>query len=190
MFLSFLEKLQIILKYSFSSFLAIGLLLLSFLFFLLLIINIKQRKKIVNYFAIFVILLVVILLICFNIDYAIYCSNYLIKGILKYFYFPSTVIYFLLFVVVTFVAIYTTLSNKLSFIKKIINYLCCGIFYFLFFSFISIVSYNKLNLDDKVQLYTNDLILTFVQISNLIFIVWLVYTFFWYLFKFFKKKYD
>lgn len=190
MFMSFLEKLQIIFKHSFSSFLEIELLLLTVLFFILLGLNIRHKKKIINYAAVAVVIAFIFSLIILNYDYTVYCVNFLLKSILEYIYFPSTVIYFLIMFLVTVFIIITITSNKLSFFKKIINYLCFGMLYFLFFSFISVVSYTKVDLADKVQLYTNDLILALVQISNLIFLCWIIYTAFWYLFKYFKKKYD
>ncbi len=190
MFMSFLEKLEIIFKYAFSSFLEIELLLLTVLFFILLGLNIKHKKKIINYAAITVVFAFIVLLMFINFDYTVYCVNFLLKGILEYIYFPSTVIYFLIVVLVTIFIVITITSNKLTKFKKIINYLCFGMLYFLFFSFISIASYTKVDLADKVQLYTNDLILAIVQISNLVFVCWIIYTVFWYLFRYFKKKYD
>lgn len=190
MFMSFFDKIQLIFKHSFSSFLAIELLLLSILFFVLLGLNIKQKKKIVNYAAIAVVIAFIATLIVLNYEYTVYCVDFFLKSILEYIYFPSTVIYFFIMFLVTIFIIITIMSDKLSFFKKIINYLCFAMLYFLFFSFISVVSYTGVDLADKVQLYTNDLILALVQISNLVFLCWIIYTIFWYLFKYFKKKYD
>lgn len=190
MFMSFFEKIQIIFKYSFSSFLEIGLFLLTLLFFVLLSLNIRRKKKIINYAAIIVMVVFIGTLIALNSEYALYCINFLLKGIMEYIYFPSTVIYFLIIVLVTVLVFITIVSNKLTFSKKIVNYLSFGILYFLFFSFIGIVMHSRVELADRVQLYTNDLILAIVQISNFIFICWFIYTLFWYLFKYFKKRYD
>ena len=190
MFMSFLEKLQVIFKYTFSSFLEIELFILTLLFFILLSLNIKRKKKIINYVAVITMFIFIGTVIILNWDYAIYCVNFLLKGIMKYVYFPSTVIYFLIVFLVTIFIVVTIISNKLSFFKKVVNYLCFGLLYFLFFSFMGAVISNGVDLADKVQLYSNDLILSIVQISNLIFICWFIYTSFWYLFRYFKKKYD
>lgn len=190
MFMNFFEKLQIIFKYALSSFLGIELLILTFLFFILLGLNIKYKKKIINYFAIIVVGMFIVTVMVLNKDYVSYCIDFLLKGIMKYIYFPSTVIYFSIIFLITIFIVITVLSKKLTLFKKVFNYLCFGILYFLFFSFISSVINSGVNLADKVQLYTNDLILAIVQISNFIFIVWSIYTAFWYLFKYFKRKYD
>jgi len=40
------------------------------------------------------------------------------------------------------------------------------------------------------QLYTNNTILSLVQISNLLLLIWFIYTMFYKLFLYFKKKFD
>ena len=42
----------------------------------------------------------------------------------------------------------------------------------------------------KATLYQNDTILSIVQVSNFIFVLWILITAFYYLYKYFKKKYD
>lgn len=190
MLMSFLEKLEIVFKYSFSSFLEIELLVLTLLFFILLGLNIKRKSKIINYICVAIVCLFIITLMSINIDYTMYCIDFLLKGILNYIYFPSTVIYFFIVVIITGCLIYTVVSDKLSIFKKIINYLCFGILYFLFFSFIGEVIITKVDIADKVSLYTNNLVLAVVQISNFVFICWLIYTCFFHLFRYFKRKYD
>lgn len=190
MFMSFLEKLQLVFQYAFSSFLEMSLLILTLLFFVLLALNIKHKKKIINYVAIVVMVLFMWVIIFLNKDYAVYCVDFLLKGIMKYVYFPSTVVYFFIIFLTTVILVITVVSNQLTLFKKVINYLCFGMLYFLFFSFIGIIVNKGVNLADKVQLYTNDLLLAIVQISNFVFIGWLIYTIFWHLFRYFKKKYD
>ena len=190
MFMSFLEKLELIFKHSFSSFLEIELLLLTVLFFVLLGLNVTRKNKIINYAAIAVVVVFLLSLMFLNYDYTVYCVNFLTKAVLEYIYFRSTVIYFLIMFLVTVFTVMTIISNKLYLFEKIINYLFFGVLYFFFVSFISVASYTKVDLADKVQLYTNDLILALVQISNLVFVAWIIYISFWNLFKYFKRKYD
>lgn len=190
MFMSFLEKLQVIFRYTFSSFLEIELFILTLLFFILLSLNIKHKKKIINYFCIAIVFIFIGTVMFLNNDYTIYCIDFLLKGIMEYIYFPSTVIYFFIVLLVTLFIIFTVISSKLTLFKRVINYLCFGMIYFLFFSFIGEIIRSGVDLADKVQLYTNDLILAVVQISNFIFIGWVIYTFFWYLFRYFKRKYN
>lgn len=190
MFMNFLEKLQLVFGYAFSSFLEMSLLLLTLLFFVLLFLNIKYKKKMINYVASVVVILFIGIVIFLNRDYTMYCIDFLLKGIMKYVYFPSTVIYFFIIFLTTVFLVISIIRDKLSPFKRIINYLCFGILYFLFFSFMGEVIITKVDIADKVSLYTNNLILAIVQISNFIFICWLIYTCFFHLFRYFKKKYD
>ncbi|MDD5888932.1 MAG: hypothetical protein PUC82_05565 [bacterium] len=190
MFMGLLEKLQLVFNYAFSSFLEIGLFILTLLFFVLLGLNVKYKRKIVNYLGILTVSIFIVIVFLLNKDYTIYCIDFLLKGLMQYFYFPSTVIYFLMIFLVTIFIIVTIMSNKLTIVKKIVNYLSFAILYFLFFSFIGEVIHSGIDLADKVQLYTNSLILAFIQISNLVFLIWVIYTLFWHLFSYFKKKYD
>ena len=54
----------------------------------------------------------------------------------------------------------------------------------------AVVSTSKVDMMDTVSMYTNNYILSLVQISNVIFIFWLIITLFSMLYRFFKKKYD
>jgi len=52
------------------------------------------------------------------------------------------------------------------------------------------LTYDVVDLLDTTKLYENDTILSIVQVSNFILLIWLLYTGFYYLYKYFKKKYD
>ena len=74
--------------------------------------------------------------------------------------------------------------------KKIVNYFFFSTLYFLFMSFIALGAHYGIDLVDINLLYQNDTILSIVQISNFLLLIWLIYTGFYHLFKYFKKKYD
>jgi hypothetical protein len=57
-------------------------------------------------------------------------------------------------------------------------------------SFISLAAYDGVDLLDISVLYQNNTILSFVQVSNLILLIWLLFTGFYWLYRYFKKKYD
>mgnify|MGYP007008475985 CR=1 FL=1 len=59
-----------------------------------------------------------------------------------------------------------------------------------FISFIALAAYDSVDLVDVSRLYQNEVILSLVQISNFILVLWLVFTGFYHLYKFFKNKYD
>lgn len=190
MFMSFLEKIQTLFNYMFSSFLTIELFMLILLFFFLLILNIKRKKRIVNYFTSICIIIFMGIIIFLNWNYAVYCFDYFMEGIIKNILFPSTVVYFWIVFLVSLFTIITILNKKDMKSKRYVNYISFAFIYLLFSLFIVEVISNKIILADRVELYTNNVILAIVQISDLIFVLWVIYTLFWYLFRYFKKKYD
>ena len=54
----------------------------------------------------------------------------------------------------------------------------------------ALASYSGVDLINVVDLYKNEVILSIVQISNLLLLVWLIFTLFYELYKYFKKKFD
>ena len=109
---------------------------------------------------------------------------------MNYIYFPSTVVYFFIILFVTIMMIYTLFSKKLTNFKKIFNYSFFSILYFFFMSFIALATYDAVDLLDITKLYENETILSVVQISNFILVIWILYTCFYHLYLYFKKKYD
>ena len=109
---------------------------------------------------------------------------------MNYVYFPSTVVYFFIILFVTIVMLKTVFSEKMTSFKKGVNYFFFSILYFLFMSFMALASYDGIDLINVVDLYKNEVILAIVQISNLLLVVWLIFTMFYELFKYFQKKYD
>lgn len=190
MFMSFLEKIQTLFNYIFSSFLTIELFMLMLLFFFLLMLNIKRKQRIVNYFTSICVIIFMGIIIFLNWNYVVYCFDYFMEGIMKNILFPSTVVYFWIVFLVSLFTIITIFSKKDMKLKKYVNYISFSFIYLLFSLFIVEVISNKIILADRVELYTNNVILAIVQISDLIFVLWVIYTLFWYLFRYFKKKYD
>ena len=188
--LSILDKITSILKYIFSSFLGIEMLIFSLLLLTILIYNIKTKRKFVEIIVIGLYVGILIGLICAYPTYTKSCIDTLIKSIMSYIYFPSTVAYFFIMLFITTFIFITYFSKKISDFKRIINYIFFTSIYFMFLSFVAIATYNGINLSDTVLLYRYDVILSIVQMSNLLLLIWILFTIFYYLYNYFKKKYD
>ena len=91
---------------------------------------------------------------------------------------------------VTGMILYTLFSKKLGMIKKIFNYFTFSLLYFFFVSFLSLCSYDMIDMMDTAKLYENNIILSIVQFSNAILLGWIIITGFYHLFLYFKKKFD
>ncbi len=188
--LSVIEKIGVVFKYIISSFLSVEMLLLSLLLFLILVFNVKRNNYLVQMLAIGVYIGFIIGIIISYTSYVGTAVNSFVKSIMNYVYFPSTVVYFFIIVFVTIMILVTLFSKKLSIFKKIFNYSFFSILYFFFMAFMALCAYDGVDLIDVAVLYQNEIILSIVQISNFILLIWIIYTAFYYLYLYFKKKYD
>ena len=188
--LSLIGRLRVIFKYISSSYLSIETLLLSLLLFLILVVNLKRDNKMVQMIAIGVYIGFIIGILISYGSYVQTCFDSFVKAIMNYIYFPSTIVYFFIIIFVTVMILWTLFSKKISKLKKIINYLFFSILYYFFMSFIALAAYDNVDLVNTSVLYQNDTILSLVQMSNFLLVVWLVFTGFYWLYKYFQKKYD
>ena len=188
--LGLFDKMKIIFQLLFSSFMSIEIVLFFLLLFLLLVFNVKIKNKLVP-IILSIFLVIGIIVFCFVFSsYAITCLDSFIMKIMDYYYFPSTIVYFFIFLFMVSVCFITMFSKKMKPMKKVFNY-CCSIIVFLLFSmFIVLAVYSKIDFADTVAFYQNNQILTLVQVSNLIVLFWFVVSCFYYLYLFFKKKFD
>lgn len=188
--LGLFDKMKIIFQLLFSSFMSIEIVLFFLLLFLLLVFNVRIKNKLVP-IILSIFLVIGISVFCFVFSsYAITCFDSFIMKIMDYYYFPSTIVYFFIFLFMVSVCFITMFSKKMKPMKKVFNY-CCSIIVFLLFSmFIVLAVYSKIDFADTVALYQNNQILTLVQVSNLIVLFWFVVSCFYYLYLFFKKKFD
>lgn len=188
--LGLFDKMKIIFQLLFSSFMSIEIVLFFLLLFLLLVFNVKIKNKLVP-IILSIFLVIGIIVFCFVFSsYAITCLDSFIMKIMDYYYFPSTIVYFFIFLFMVSVCFITMFSKKMKPIKKVFNYCCIIIVFLLFSMFIVLSVYSKIDFADTVALYQNNQILTLVQVSNLIVLFWFVVSCFYYLYLFFKKKFD
>lgn len=187
---SLLDKMWFVIKYMFSSYITLELFIFCLLLFILLILNLKRKNIFINigFFAIFIGLFLGVFL-SYG-DYVSYSFRSLFKSIMRYIYFPSTIVYFFIILFVSVMIMVTVFSKKMTMFKKIFNYIFFVGIYFLFLLFVTLSASNGIELSDMKQLYTNNTILSLVQISNLLLLIWFIYTMFYKLYIYFKKKFD
>lgn len=188
--LSLMGKISLIFKYIFSSFLSIEIFMISLLLFVILILNQKKSNLVTQLVAIAIFLGFILGIFISYTTYVKTCLDSFVKAVMSYIYFPSTIAYFFIMLFVTIMMLYTLFSSKLTTFKKIFNYSFFCFLYFLFMGFLSLSAYDMVDLLDIAVLYKNDTILSFVQISNLLLVIWLVYTGFYHLFLYFKRRFD
>ena len=188
--LGLLDKMKILFQLLFSSFMSIEIVIFFLLLFLLLVVNIKVKNKIMSILlTVLFVVSIIVFVYCFS-SYALTSIDFIIMKIMDYYYFPSTMIYFFLFLLMVGVCIFTIFSKKLGLLKKVFNYFSCTSFFLLFSMFVMFIVDRGFDMADTVTLYQNRQILSVVQVSNLIVLFWLVVSLFYHLYSFFKKKFD
>lgn len=188
--LTLFQKIKLIFKYFFSSFMPIELLIIVLCVFLFLFLNLKRNKTVVNIFIPIIILLFVAFMAMGFHEYTRNAIEEVIKLIMHYYYFPSMSFYFVIIIFTTIYLIRTVYTDKVSKKIKIMNYIFSFMLFTLFVGLFSYVISNNIGLSIDYSIYKDKYILSFIQISNLIFVGWLLVIGILKLYNYFKKKYD
>ncbi len=188
--LDFFSKFVVIIQYFFSSFLGIEMFFIGLILFLFSLFNIKSKSFLVK-LAIPIFLLLILLFISGGFsNYVIDSVNAFFKYIMNYYYFPSLSFYYIMTIIVVFVLIYTLFCEKMSVVKRVINYIFLCIYFTLFLGLMSFIISKKMELTLDYSIYQSDVVLSFVQVSNFIFLFWFLLTCFYRLYLYFQKKFD
>ena len=190
MAVSFMEKFDLVFRNTFSSFLGLETLAIALLLFLFLVLNISRKSTVVKVGMFLIIVGFLFGVAYLNRSYTIFSIDYLIKVVMNYIYFPSTLVYFIIIVLSAVFIISSNFSKRMPPLKKWLDAIFFTIIYFLFFNFIIVVFNNKLDLTDKVGLYADKTVLSIIQLSNLFFVAWLIVLLFYKLYDYFKNNYD
>jgi len=102
----------------------------------------------------------------------------IIDGVVKNFvaliYFPTILEYIITLLISFIILIYSFISSKMKAIIKRINLLVFVINLFLFFLVIDQISRYDVDLSDRVSIYTNSNLMILLELSLIIFIVWMI----------------
>jgi len=167
------EKLGIVIDLIINSNVFIIAMLLIIALFLLKLTNKISNKK-MGYVIYFVELLVLGIVFYDGKEFLLKIGNKLIDNIFLNFYFPSLYVYLFVFVVSFIIFIYTLLNRYISKTYKIITNIYYLIFNFIFILLVSVISKNNINIFEKTSLFTNNDILVLLELSTLLFFLYLV----------------
>ena len=190
MSLNIFEKISYAFQSIFSSFMSIELFIIGFLLFIFFAININKNEKIIKMFAVCLYLLFFFLICYFYSDYTAQSIDGVIKYIMHYIYFPSLAMYFVIMVFVTIGIFYTMFSKKISKFLKYVNTSVFGLLYIFYIQVIGQVADNRIYFTTDVSIYRNESILCFIQVSNLILFLWIIFILFYVFYQFCKRKYS
>ena len=182
------EKIVTIFKYMISSFMNIEILLIILLFFGLIFLNVKRNNL---YFKIGAIVSLIIFFITIFIYYSSYvgeCVTKFIKLLLNLFYFPPTGVYFVYMIFVFIVLIINLFYKKIDIIFRRINIVYSGVLFLFYSDAIAFILTNKNNVFDKASVYGDNILLSIIQISNLLLVIWIAFMIGYILYMVFKKE--
>ncbi len=186
--LGWLEKLIMLFKTSFSSFLMIELLLLFVCIGLFLIFNEKIQNRLVK-IAIsaltFFIFLVFIFL--YQADF-IFALKEIFKELLTCFYFPNVIFYVLTVMISLSCFVATIFSKKLPKYEKFFSYLFLILHLYLFTVFISRAYQLQVSFTSSAKIYQHDELFVLIQASQLVFMIFIIIKLILFLFKRTRQK--
>ena len=162
----------------------------SILLFLILFLNIKQNRKIVKVSFLVLSILLFLLLIIFNKYYFINVVDEILKCIINFIYFPPIYVYLLMVLISFIIIIFTVFSKNISKSERIVNYAFFSLILLDFTLFLYNIRVDNINIYSNVSIYSSDLLLSILQISNILFIIWLFIILMFKLYKYLKNKYD
>ncbi len=190
MVLNLFEKIIVVLKSLFSSFMSIELLIIGVLLFVFLLLNLKREEQVVKVISVFLYVIFFMIICLFYSDYTKQSIDGVIKYIMNYIYFPSLAMYFMIILFVTIGIVYTMFSKKLTKFIRYLNMSVFSILYILYIQVIGQVANHRIYFSTSVEIYKNDTILSLVQVSNLILFIWILFMLFYKLYQYFKKEFD
>lgn len=172
-FSNIFEKLENIYNLVINSDILLILLLLIIAVIILRLFNLINNKK-MNISIFSIELLFIIISIYQNNDYMLNIGNSLIDNIFMNFYFPSIYVY--LFIVISSISIFicTSLNRFISKTYKVITNIYFYIFSFLNILLLNVIAVNKIDIFAKESLFTNNNTLILLELSTLIFFIYLI----------------
>ena len=188
--ISLIDKIKTVFKYFFSSFMPLELIIIVICVFTFLFLNLKRNKNVVNIFIPITILLFIAFIAMGFHEYILAMIEEIIKLIINSYYFPSMTLYFIMMIITTMYLIYNVYTNKISKKKKILNYSFSLVLFILFVGLFSYIIANNISLSTDYSIYKDMYILSFVQLSTLVFITWILVLGIIKLYNYFKRKYD
>lgn len=100
--------------------------------------------------------------------------DYLIEVIVNNILFPNLALYTVILLIINFSVIKSIFSNKIKYYIKNINIICYSLISFLLFFIIKNIITNNINVYDELMVYANQELLTLIEFSMLIFVIWVL----------------
>lgn len=171
--LTLLEKLKILFDLILASPFFIFLLIFTILVFIILLDSKNYKKRQVQKYILGIYLLVFIAVIIKHHSSFISVVDYLINNVFVIFYFPNIAVYATMIIIINLIMLKSIFSNKDKIIR-IVNMASYSIIMYLMLLIIYTITTESIDVYNEVSLYSNTTILSLVELSNILFLIWII----------------
>lgn len=172
--LSLMERLKLIFNLIFSSPLFLILLLgIAIMLVDSFIISKKNKKTKVLYLIISILSIIILLQNYYNSLFNVFDT--IAKNIVTIIYFPSVLEYIIIMLISLIIILVSIFSKKINKKIKFTNLLIFIIELFLFFLILDQITNNKVDLTNKISIYSNINLMALFELSIIIFAVWMIF---------------
>lgn len=171
--LTLFEKLKVLFDLILGSPFFIFLFIFTILVFIILLDSKNyKRKKIKRYiFGIYLLVFVAVIIKYHSSFLSI--LDYLMNNIFVIFYFPNIAVYAFMIIIINIIMLKSLFSNEDK-LLRVINIAFYSFIMYLMLLIIYTITTNQLNVYDQISLYSNQNTLVLIEISNILFVVWMV----------------
>ncbi len=172
--LSLWKMLEIIGNLILSSPFFLMTLIIGLIMVILMIISIRKYKKITRGLMIGVWLFLVLFIVIRYNDYLYVLFDNLINNIFMQIFFPSLVTYVIILLISTGILLYSLFSQNLRKFMKIINFIFTFIIWFLTLLTLDMIVNSGVNIYEPLTIYSDKTLLVLVEMSMIVFGVWML----------------
>ncbi len=171
--LSLAERFKLVFNLIFSSPLFLVLLFaIAIMIIDSFVISKKSKKTKIAYLIISILGIIILLSNYFTPLLSVFDS--IAKNIVTIIYFPSVLEYIIILLVTIGILIVSIINKKTNRRIKFINFIIFIIELFLFFLILDQINTNKIDLTNKISIYTNNNLMALFELSVIIFALWLI----------------
>jgi len=171
--LTLFERLKLLFDLILGTPFFIFLLIFTILIFIILLDSKNYKRKKIKRYIFGIYLLVFISVIVKYHSSFLSILDYLVNNIFVIFYFPNIAVYALMIVIINIIMLNSLFSNKDK-VLRIINIASYSMIMYLLLLVIYTITTENLDVYDTISLYSNQNTLVLIELSNIIFIVWMV----------------
>lgn len=170
--LTLLEKLQILFDLILASPFFIFLLIFTILVFIILLDSKNYKKKQIQRYIFGIYALVFIAVVIKHHSSFLSVFDYLINNVFIIFYFPNIAVYAVMIIIINIIMLKSIFSKKDKIIRTV-NMASYSLIMYLMLLVIYTITSENIDVYSELSMYSNSTVLTLVELSNILFVIWM-----------------